>query len=57
MDGVEVSFLKGAPEIILELCDLEPSEKGKASAEFDGWARSGLKVLALAYKQGKNTEN
>jgi len=52
IDGVEVSLLKGAPEIILELCDLRSLEKEKWAVEFDEWAHSGLKVLALAYKQG-----
>jgi Ca2+-transporting ATPase len=51
IDGTEMALLKGAPEIVLEFCNLKSEEKEKLTAEFENWASSGLKVLALAYKQ------
>jgi len=53
VENVELTLLKGAPEVVLELCDLKPEEKRNLTAEFEEWASSGLKVLALAYKQGR----
>jgi len=50
-DDAEVALLKGAPEIVLDFCSLEPKEKEMAVAEFEEWANSGLKLLALACKQ------
>lgn len=51
IDGAETAFLKGAPEIVLEFCNVNAKEKENIVTEFDDWAGSGLKVLALAYKQ------
>lgn len=55
IEGTEIALLKGAPEVVLEYCSLAPKEKEKAIKEFTEWADSGLKVLALAYKQKGNT--
>ena len=55
IEGTEIALLKGAPEVVLEYCSLAPKEKEKAVKEFTEWADSGLKVLALAYKQKGNT--
>lgn len=55
IEGTEIALLKGAPEVVLEYCSLAPEEKEKAIEEFTEWADSGLKVLALAYKQKGNT--
>jgi len=54
IDGAEVALLKGAPEIVLEFCNLELKEKEMIVAEFEEWANSGLKLLALASKQEGN---
>lgn len=54
IEGTEVSLLKGAPEIVLGFCDLKSDEKERLTAEFEEWASSGLKVLALAYKHAGN---
>jgi len=51
IDGTEIALLKGAPEVILEFCALKSEEKKKVTAKFIEWANSGLKVLALAYKE------
>jgi Ca2+-transporting ATPase len=55
VEGAEIALLKGAPEVVLEYCSLPQEEKERAVEEFTEWANSGLKVLALAYKQKGNT--
>jgi Ca2+-transporting ATPase len=52
--GREMAFLKGAPEIVLNFCNFMPDEKRNLTEKFENWGKSGLKVLALAYKQGGN---
>jgi Ca2+-transporting ATPase len=54
VDAVEVAFVKGAPEALLEFCSLKPSERQKIVKELEEWSNSGLKVLALAYKSEGN---
>jgi Ca2+-transporting ATPase len=54
IDGKEVAFLKGAPEVVLEPCSIESCEKQRIIKELEEWSSSGLKVLALAYKNGGN---
>jgi len=49
--GDKVALLKGAPEIVLEFCYLQPQEKEKIAAEIEEWANSGLKLIGLASKQ------
>jgi Ca2+-transporting ATPase len=51
INDTEVALLKGAPEIISDFCDLNPQERKETTETFKNWASSGLKVLALAYKQ------
>jgi len=56
-DGTEVALIKGAPEIILGFCGVQPKEEQKLIAEFEEWASAGLKLLGLAYKKdGKPRE-
>ena len=52
MGGSEIALLKGAPETVLEFCNLGSEEKEIIVAEIDEWASSGLKLIALASKQG-----
>jgi Ca2+-transporting ATPase len=49
--GKEVALLKGAPEIVLDFCSVSGIERSEIVSELTKWADSGLKVLALAYKQ------
>jgi len=51
INGQEIALAKGAPEIILRFCLLEPSEKTKIAAEIEQWANSGLKLIGLASKK------
>jgi Ca2+-transporting ATPase len=43
-------FLKGAPEIILDQCDVEPSQRQAILTRVDEWAASGLRLIGLAYR-------
>lgn len=56
VDGRKIAFLKGAPEIVSNFCNFTPNEERKLAEEFENWGKSGLKVLALAYKQGGNLQ-
>ncbi|HPH98335.1 MAG TPA: cation-translocating P-type ATPase [Anaerolineaceae bacterium] len=46
----EFNYLKGAPEIVLGMCRMEPAEKSHILAEIDEWAGQGLRLLGLAYR-------
>ncbi|WP_455465307.1 HAD-IC family P-type ATPase [Candidatus Hodarchaeum mangrovi] len=57
IDGTKVNLLKGAPDIILESCNLEPDAKNALFNQIDSWASSGLKLLGLAYKKGEESDS
>ena len=44
-------FLKGAPEIVLEMCRVAPEERSRILTEVDDWAGAGLRLLALARRR------
>jgi len=46
--GEQIFFLKGAPEIILGMCDVTPAERERLLAQVDEWAGEGLRLLGLA---------
>lgn len=46
----EFTFLKGAPEIVLEMCSLTSEEKQKIIGRINNWAKDGLRLIGLAYK-------
>lgn len=46
-------FSKGAPEVILPLCDLSQSEFQKLEKEYQTFAAKGLRVLAFANKNNQ----
>jgi len=43
--------VKGAPEAVLEMCNLSNDKKEAIMRKVDEWADEGLKVLALAFKK------
>lgn len=58
LNGEETyNFLKGAPEIVLEMCQLSTEEKGQILTEIDDWANQGLRTLGLAYRALGNLED
>ncbi len=45
-------FLKGAPEIILNMCRLAPEGQKQILSQVENWAGEGLRLIGLAYRQG-----
>lgn len=56
VEGKDIAFIKGAPEVVLGFCQLMPEKKQEVIDRVDKWADSGLKILALAYKKEGNTK-
>ncbi len=50
LNGNKYNFLKGAPEIVLEMCSVSPDDNQRILAEVDEWAGEGLRLLGLAYR-------
>lgn len=50
----DYTFVKGAPEIVLKFCAVPEEEKNKALAVVNEWADAGLKILGVAFREGKN---
>jgi Ca2+-transporting ATPase len=44
------NFVKGAPEIVLEMCQISQADKRRIMAEVDEWAGGGLRLIGLAYR-------
>jgi Ca2+-transporting ATPase len=49
--GQGYNFLKGAPEIVMEMCKLATDEKTRILALADKWAGEGLRLIGLAYRE------
>ncbi len=43
-------FLKGAPEIVLKMCAMEPDQRQSVIDQIDDWADEGLRLLGVAYR-------
>ena len=54
IDGIEVGLIKGAPDIVMDYCNLNSDQKEALGRELEEWAGLGLKVLALAFKDTGN---
>ncbi|MBE3518818.1 MAG: HAD-IC family P-type ATPase [Firmicutes bacterium] len=50
VNGNRISLVKGAPEVVLAMCDVDLREQQRLRAQWDAWASEGLKLLGLAYK-------
>ncbi len=48
--GGRYNYLKGAPEIVLDMCQVGRDEQLKILARVDDWAGEGLRLLGLAYR-------
>jgi Ca2+-transporting ATPase len=48
--GTGYNFLKGAPEIVLGMCQMAASDKEHILGLIDRWAGEGLRLLGLAYR-------
>jgi Ca2+-transporting ATPase len=49
--GQVIHYLKGAPEIVLGMCNITEDERARALAQVEQWAGEGLRLLGLAYRQ------
>lgn len=56
-EGQCQNYLKGAPEIILEMCQVGPEEKARILSEVEEWASDGLRLLGLAYRPDGESKN
>jgi len=50
--GVEAALIKGAPEIIMNFCDLTKDEIAGIERKVSDWANDGLRPLAVIYREG-----
>jgi len=48
--GQKYNFLKGAPEIVLDMCRIDATQKAHFLALVDQWAGEGLRMIGLAYR-------
>ena len=44
-------LVKGAPEIVLSLCQMEKRDRNQALRELDEWQHKAMRTLAFAYKE------
>jgi Ca2+-transporting ATPase len=50
IDGAELDYLKGAPEIVLDMCKLEAEDRRQIMHDVEASAAEGLRLLGLAYR-------
>lgn len=55
-DTSNMFFLKGAPEIVLSMCDISEASRKQLMAEIDSWADKGLRLIGLACRKGGSVE-
>ena len=51
VDGEKYLLVKGAPEIVLDLCEMEERYRNQALRELDEWQHKAMRTLAFAYKR------
>ena len=57
LDGEHMDYLKGAPEIVLNMCDLLEADEEAVIRQIEEWAGEGLRLLGLAYRAHKALED
>lgn len=50
INGKQIVATKGAPQVIIEMCDLDDEHKQKAYAKVEEFAEDGFRTLGVAYK-------
>jgi len=50
INGQSIDYLKGAPEIVLQMCQITPDERAHILTQAEQWAGEGLRLLGLAYR-------
>ena len=51
VDGEKYLLVKGAPEIVLDLCEMEARYRNQALRELDEWQHKAMRTLAFAYRR------
>ena len=51
VDGEKYLLVKGAPEIVLDLCEMEERYRNQALRELDDWQHKAMRTLAFAYRR------
>ena len=51
MDDEKYLLVKGAPEIVLDLCEMEERYRNQALRELDEWQHKAMRTLAFAYRR------
>ena len=51
VDNKKYLLIKGAPEIVLALCEMEERDRNQALRELDEWQHKAMRTLAFAYKE------
>ncbi len=51
VDGEKYLLVKGAPEIVLDLCEMEERCRNQALRELDEWQHKAMRTLAFAYRR------
>ena len=51
VDGEKYLLVKGAPEIVLDLCEMEERYRNQALRELDEWQYKAMRTLAFAYRR------
>jgi Ca2+-transporting ATPase len=54
--GEPVVFVKGAPEVVLDLCRMVPADRAAAASAAERMAQAGRRVLALATRRHPSAE-
>ncbi len=49
-DQKEIALMMGAPEVVLSFCNLNPEKQTKELKKVESWAKEGLRVLSIAFK-------
>jgi Ca2+-transporting ATPase len=52
-DGLPVSYLKGAPEVLVERCALSEEDRESWKEKAEAYAQEGFRVLAIACGEGE----
>jgi len=55
--GVETVLIKGAPEILMDFCDISADDRTAVENEVSEWAEEGLKPLAVIYRESGSPKN
>ncbi len=56
IDGREFDYLKGAPEIVIGMCDMPPAERERLHSLAESWAGEGLRLIGLASRPRTDIE-